>query len=101
MVASDFNANYGNSVAGEKLADEQLDSVKSMQAGKRLIVTGCAVAVLGIILYCYFSFSAAFEVPAAARESLLLVGAGVVLWFWGAIKYFMAAICADAREELF
>ncbi|MBX9949210.1 MAG: hypothetical protein K2Y39_08605 [Candidatus Obscuribacterales bacterium] len=101
MVASDFNTNHSNAVAGEQLADEQLDSVQSMQAGKRLVITGCIVAVLGIVLHCYFSFSAAFEVPAAARESLLLVGAGVVLWFWGAIKYFTGAICADAREELF
>jgi len=103
MVASDYNATYGNksAVIEEKVLDQHRQAEQSMLGGKRLIVTGCVVAMLGIMLYCYFSFSAGFEIPASASESLFLVGFGVARWFWGAIKYFLGTIRADAREELF
>lgn len=103
MVASDYNKSCGavTPVADAHDMDQRGLSEQSMQLGKRLIVAGCVVAIAGILLYCYFSFSAAFEVPAAARESLVLVAAGVLLWLWGAIKYFLGAVGSDDPGELF
>jgi len=104
MVSSNFNpalrVEDKLSEVKAKVIDRQARAEISMLAGKRLIVTGCAIAILGIVLYCYFSFSEAFQVGAQARQSLVLTGAGVLVWLWGAVKYFLGAIDSTDPGEL-
>jgi hypothetical protein len=74
-----------------------------MKNGKQLVVGGFAASVLGIVMYCTVAFSAEFAQtePAFIAESLSVVGAGVLCWLIGAIKYVNAAIDCDSSDEMF
>ena len=69
--------------------------------GKNLVIAGFVISIVGIILYCMASFSTGFgqDEPVFIKESLGVVGAGVLVWLVGAIKYLNAAIDSDTPDE--
>lgn len=76
-----------------------------MQMGKRLVIAGFLVALIGMLLYCVASFSVdtnqqvASTLQAGTRwpvfASLGVVGVGAFLWFVGAIVHFKGGIDSD------
>ena len=79
-------------------------SEAEIQFGKGLVIAGFIIAVGGIIVYCTDSFSMGVqqqELSDLGKVGLLLIGAGVLSWFVGAIKYFHGAIEACRPEDLF
>ncbi len=107
-----INSNYGNweQLASEsrlepviKHKEEQVDTLVRIRTGKQLVIGGSLIAILGIASYCFFAFSAEFAQaePAFIKESLIVVAAGVLCWFAGAVKYISAAIDSDYSDEIF
>ncbi len=76
-----------------------------MQRGKRLVISGFIVAVLGIVTYCVASFSAGvnMELGAAFLENpwqlvglpLGMIALGTLLWLVGSFVYLDAAMDSD------
>lgn len=69
--------------------------------GKNMVIVGFVIAIVGIVLYCIASFSAELgqNEPVFIKESLIVVGMGVLVWLVGAIKYVNAVIDADTPDE--
>jgi hypothetical protein len=84
-------------------ASGQSAAEAEIRLGKGLVVAGFAVSIVGIIVYCTAAFSAesAQELSGLGKLGLLIVGAGVVSWFSGAITYFRGAIESSSPEDLF
>jgi hypothetical protein len=69
--------------------------------GKRLVITGIFIALIGVILYCAATF--AVGVGSTAQPdmgwpvvaSLGVVGVGTLLWIVGAIVYFIGGVDSD------
>lgn len=79
------------------------------KAGKRMIVAGFVIAVLGIVLYCVASFAGDVgddmgdvllrnAVP-YARATLAVIGLGTLVWLVGSITYLRGVMDADAGDE--
>ncbi len=76
-----------------------------MHRGKRLVMSGFVVAVLGVIGYCAVSFGAGInqEVGASVLEdpgpllgpALGVIGLGTLLWLVGSFDYLMGAMDSD------
>lgn len=75
--------------------------ITRIRNGKNMVVAGCVVSIIGIVLYCTASFSAGFgrDEPMFIKESLGVVGVGVLVWLIGAVKYLNAAMDSDTSEE--
>ncbi len=73
--------------------------------GKRLVVAGWVVAMLGVGLYCAASFAAdaSLDLPdmlrafPVARAGLALIGFGTLVWAIGSVMHLRAAL--DAGED--
>lgn len=77
---------------------------RRLQMGKRLVITGFFVALIGVILYCVVPFSIANQPLRATVQadmgwpvvvSLGMVGVGTLLWIVGAIVYFIGGVDSD------
>lgn len=72
-----------------------------MRMGKRLVITGFFVALIGVILYCAAPFAVAVGSTVQADmgwpvvASLGVVGVGALLWVVGAIVYFIGGVDSD------
>jgi hypothetical protein len=74
----------------------------ALEAGKNLVVTGTAISITGVLIYClslYDDLGQAY--PQLIDAGLVVIGAGVLCWLIGAVKYINAAIDSDCAEELF
>jgi len=82
-------------------SSEMSSSRTRIRNGKNLVITGFVIAILGIVLYCMSSFSVSLSQnePVFIKESLGIVGAGVLVWLVGAVKYLNAAIDSDTPDE--
>lgn len=74
---------------------------KRMHTGQKLVFAGFGISVIGIVLYCMAGFSAdaAHTEPVFIKESLGVIGLGVVVWLVGAVKYMNGAIDSNASDE--
>lgn len=79
------------------------------RTGKRMIVAGSALAVLGVVLYCLASFAGDLgagmgdvvlrnAVP-YARGALAIIGLGTLVWLVGSITYLRGVMDADEWDE--
>ena len=76
-----------------------------LRRGKQLVISGCLVAIMGIVAYCAINLMAvANQEPAAAqfqgsawfgRASLGVVGSGAILWLLGALLYLSGGLDSD------
>src|SRR5581483_5434861 len=101
--ASDNEIIFGSECLCLTQAQEQaFASQISLEAGKSLVVMGTAISIIGVLLYClslYHDLGQAY--PQLIDGGLLVIGAGVLCWLVGAVKYINAAIDTDCAEELF
>jgi len=74
---------------------------RRMHTGQRLVFAGFGIAVLGLVLYSMAGFSAeaAQTEPVFIKESLGIVGIGVVVWLIGVVKYLNGAIESNAADD--
>lgn len=79
-----------------------------MRRGRALVVSGFAVAVLGVLGYCAVCFAGGVhhELGQLLLESstpfittLAVIGTGTALWLVGSMTYLAAAMDADELEE--
>ena len=78
-------------------AEVHASAERQMQRGKRLVISGFVVAVLGIVAYCCVGLSAGVnqQTGSAFLESsgwlhgttLAIIGLGTLLWLLGSILY--------------
>jgi uncharacterized membrane protein len=74
-----------------------------MRDGKRLILAGFVIAVLGIVAYCVAGLSAPIEagrtsgLGAFVVPSLCIIGLGTLLWLIGSIRFLRGSM--DSRED--
>ncbi|MFC4346807.1 hypothetical protein ACFO5Q_02975 [Kordiimonas lipolytica] len=86
---------------GQERSNEMpLDNIR-MRTGQRLVFAGFGIAVIGLILYSMAGFSAeAAQIePVFIKESLGVVGIGVVVWLIGVVKYLNGAIESNAADD--
>lgn len=84
----------------ERNSKMSLESTR-MQTGQKMVFTGFGIAVIGIVLYCMAGFSAdaTQTEPVFIKESLGVIGLGVLVWLIGAVKYMNGAIDSNASDE--
>ncbi len=78
-------------------------AARRMRRGRRLVVSGFAVTVLGIVAYCLTCFTASpggAARPAGDPAWLLgaclgLIGLGTLLWLIGSVQFFSGAMDSD------
>lgn len=82
-------------------SSEMTSNMTRIHNGKNLVIAGFGIAILGIVLYCMASFSVGFgqDEPVFIKESLGIVGVGVLVWLIGTVKYLNAAIDSDTLDE--
>jgi hypothetical protein len=78
---------------------------RHMRSGKRLVISGFVVAVLGIVAYCFVGLSAGVnqQTGSAFLESagwltgatLGIVGLGTLLWLVGSVLYVSGGMDSD------
>ena len=85
----------------QERSNEMDSNMTRIRNGKNLVIAGFGIAILGIVLYCMSSFSVGFgqDEPVFIKESLGIVGVGVLVWLVGAVKYLNAAIDSDTPDE--
>lgn len=72
-----------------------------MRIGKRLVITGFFVALIGMILYCAAPFAVGVGSTVQAGTgwpvvaTLSVVGVGTLLWVVGALVYFIGGVDSD------
>lgn len=71
--------------------------------GKKLIVAGFGIAILGILFYCLpmVLLDSGQQEAVLSRGGLLIIGAGVLCWLIGAIRYLNASIDSNTPDDLF
>ncbi len=104
-AAVDLGAPRVSLSAARRAAELHADAAQRMRRGKRLVVTGFVVAVLGIIAYCVVCLSAGVseDLGAAFLESptwlvgptLGLIGLGTLSWLLGSFVYLSGAMDSD------
>lgn len=74
-----------------------------MQNGKKFIVIGFVIAIIGILLYCIptLSIELGYDNPVFSGAGLIAIGTGVICWITGAVKYLNAAIDSNSVEDSF
>lgn len=92
-------------VAAPSKTDTYAMAEERMRRGKRLVMGGFVVAVLGIVAYCVVCFSAAMnpELGSTLLESpgwlagptLGIIGVGTLLWLVGSFIYLNGAMDSD------
>lgn len=72
-----------------------------IHSGKRMVIIGFIIAIIGVVFYCMASFSAglAQNEPPFVKESLMIIGVGVLVWLIGAVRYLNAVMDSDSSDE--
>ncbi|MBI3072590.1 MAG: hypothetical protein HYY84_10790 [Deltaproteobacteria bacterium] len=104
--AETLEATNAGTHIGAAPVDRGVRAEVAQRRGKRLIVGGFAVMIVGIILYCTACFAGGVSAEIAdillqnaipfGRIALAVIGVGVVLWLVGSFQYLKGAMDADA-----
>ncbi len=97
------------SYAAENAAIE-MPPVERVHQGRRLVISGFAIAVLGIFIYCFGALSTVPDkVSLAAGEpaqlsrwvvvGLSMIGTGTLLWMIGMIRHLTAFLDLPREEQ--
>lgn len=83
----------------QKKEETSLENAR-MRTGKRLVIAGFCIAIIGIVLYCIAVFSGDFsgDQPVVIKE-LGVIGLGTLVWLVGAVKYLNGAIDSNASDD--
>lgn len=75
-------------------AKTPLPAATRLRRGKVMIAVGTVIAMLGIAVYCTTMFIGDMnnEPVQFLGEGLILIGTGLAIWIFGAVKYLNAAI---------
>jgi|GEM_PF-1365003 len=83
------------------------DALARQRTGRRFIVAGFVVSVVGVVLYCVASFAGGLDADMGdllfrnsvpyARATLGIIGLGTLVWLVGSVKYLHAVM--DGAEE--
>lgn len=74
-------------------------AVANMRTGRKLVIAGFLISILGILLYCLPTVSS--EITMGANSGLTVLGLGVLCWLVGAVKYLNAVIDSNDMEDVF
>jgi len=100
ILPGEWTDGKGETTTQTRSNDMSLET-KRMRTGQTLVFTGFGISVVGIVLYCMAGFSAdaAQTEPVFIKESLGVIGVGVMVWLVGAVKYMNGAINSNASDE--
>lgn len=95
------------SVATPTKAEVYARAEQQMRRGKRLVISGFVVAVVGIVAYCVVCFSAGVNQQLASAllaspgwlvgPMLGIIGLGTMLWLVGSFIYLSGGMDSDAN----
>lgn len=92
----------------EEVASTESLSAARMRRGRALVVSGFAVAVLGVVGYCAACFAGGMhhalgelllESSTPFVTTLVVIGLGTALWLAGSITYLSGAMDAEESDE--
>jgi hypothetical protein len=78
-------------------------------SGRRMILAGFAITIVGIVFYCVVSLSGGMSASLAdmlftnavpfARATLAVLATGTIVWLVGSLRYLKGAMDADLAED--
>ena len=97
----EFNSIEMTVKAATITADEVEKNVQArLRSGRALVIAGFILSILGIVFYCVDSFAAIGQPDAPLISgNLSVLGAGVLMWVVGAVKYLNAAIDSNIPDD--
>ncbi|MCA9143874.1 MAG: hypothetical protein H6822_08820 [Planctomycetaceae bacterium] len=100
-----MNVSNSNTTSDPTRREMYARADQRLRRGKQLVVSGCLVAMLGMVAYCAVSLMASTDQePAAAQSqgsawfggaSLGVVGSGAIPWLLGALLYLSGGLDSD------
>lgn len=92
------------------LADARAAGAESLQkTGKRMVVAGFVITIVGVVLYCAVSFAGGMNADMGdvllknavpfARGTLAVLGLGTLVWLIGSFTYLRGAMDADQEPS--
>ncbi len=105
-ATSDTSAKVAQiSVADYAKAEVYAGAEQQMRRGKKLVISGFIVAVMGIVAYCVVCFSAAINQELGSAllagpgwllgTTMGIIGLGTLLWLVGSFIYLSGAMNSD------
>jgi hypothetical protein len=89
-------------------SDPKALAADAQRTGKRLILAGSAITVVGVILYCAVCFAGGMDAGLGeilfenavpfARGALVVLGIGTLVWLIGSYTYLKSALESDPAE---
>lgn len=98
---------HKDATAQETTRNERAESLQ--RNGKRMVFTGFAITILGVLLYCAVSFAEGANVDMGdvllrnaaplTRATLAVLGIGTLIWLIGSFTYLRGMMDADEEAE--
>ncbi|MCC6552842.1 MAG: hypothetical protein IT372_07440 [Polyangiaceae bacterium] len=107
QTALPVSPHLGEAPPAEVVETPAMRAESAQRAGKRMILAGFVIIVIGVVLYCAACFAGGMDADMGdalfrnaapfARATLCVLGLGTVVWLVGSYRYLQGVMDADDR----